>query len=526
MPSFKHAEFEIVEDDWFASHSVIALRNLLNCEMTSVLIAGKGPTLALIDKYLDPSEPIISLNHACELVLPRIAHFTDLQALLDCEEVVLASEFFVVVPAFPHISGAPTKLNILELASAHSIISELIVQDRLFVYAGSNSPNLWRLPEFELRYFSVEPAYQLACLLGARLVNTIGIDGGSSYATSISNQGKRRLLENGQQSFDKQFVQLEKLQLQHGIPLEPKIKPNTIYVGASRADLLPYLVLKHSIEHNSNSPVLVKPLPRVRRNPRRRKNRGRTAFSFSRFLIPELQKYEGRAVYLDSDMLVMDDISELFDYPIGENHLVVTSQSLPPQAWANSENFMPGPQFSVMIVECSKAKWRIGQIIDLLDSNAMSYSDLLHKMLIVPPEKIDYSLNPNWNSLEYYDPDKTKLLHFTVVPSQPWRTRDNANYDIWLEYLKSAIEAGVITSNTIRREIRIGSCGSHILRDLSPEFFLDHHASNEQSLHELEAIVGQKLLLIRIRATARNLLWRVKHSHNRKKAKIGTECRF
>lgn len=512
MPSTELPGFEIVEDDWFASHSIITLRNLLNWQMTSVLIAGKGPTLALLDQNLDPSEPVISLNHACELAPSSIAHFTDLQALLDCEKVVLDSEFFVVVPAFPHISGAPTKLNVLDLARAHSVILELIFQDRLFVYAGSNSPNFWKLPEFELRYFSVEPAYQLACFLGAQQVKTIGIDGGSSYATSMSTHGKRRLLDNGQQSFDKQFLQLEKLQLRHGIPIKPKIKPNIVYIGVSRVDLLPYLVLKHSIEHNSNSPVLVKPLPKVRRNPRRRKNRGRTAFSFSRFLIPELQNYQGRAVYLDSDMLVMGDITELFDYPFGENHLVVTSQSLPPQAWADSENFVSGPQFSVMVVECSKAKWSVDQIIDLLDSNAMSYSDVLHKMLIVPPEKIDSSLDPNWNSLEYYDPKETKLLHFTVVPTQPWRTRNNANYDVWLAYLKSAIKAGVITSNTIRREIRIGSCGPHLLRDLSPKFFLDHLASNEQSLHELEAIVGKKLLLIRIRATARNTLWRLKHS--------------
>ncbi|MEY3697139.1 MAG: hypothetical protein RJA41_789, partial [Actinomycetota bacterium] len=105
MPSTELPGFEIVEDDWFASHSIIALRNLLNWQMTSVLIAGKGPSLALIDQNLDPSEPVISLNHACELVPSSIAHFTDLEALLDCEKVVLDSELYVVVPAFPHISG-------------------------------------------------------------------------------------------------------------------------------------------------------------------------------------------------------------------------------------------------------------------------------------------------------------------------------------------------------------------------------------------------------------------------------------
>jgi hypothetical protein len=515
MISGKRDKFKFADDDWFNSHSVTSLRGALGWENKSILIAGKGPSLDWLDNCLDPSEPVISLNHACELIDSKIAHFTDLQALLDCESVLQATEFIVVVPSSPHISGVPTELNVLELAREHKAVSDLIFQDRLFVYAGSNTPNRWRLPEFELRYFSIEPAYQLACLLGARRVKTIGIDGGTSYATSVSTRGKKRLLDNGQQSFDRQFIQLEKLKLRHGIPIEPMIIANTVYVGASKEDLLPYLVLKHSIEQSSGSPVLVRPLPSVRRTPLKRKNRGRTAFSFSRFLIPELQNYQGRAVYLDSDMLVFDDITELFNYPMIDNHLVVTSQSMPPQAWTNSETFVPGPQFSVMIIDCSKANWNINQIIDLLDSNEMNYSEVLHKMKIVPSDRIDYSLDPNWNSLECYDPEKTKLLHFTVVPFQPWRTRNNPNYDIWLEHLKSAIKAGGISLNTIESSIRIGSCGPHILQDLSPELFLRHHFDGDQSPQDLEPITGYKLLLLRIKAIARNLIWRIKHSQIR-----------
>jgi hypothetical protein len=214
-------------------------------------------------------------------------------------------------------------------------------------------------------------------------------------------------------------------------------------------------------------------------------------------------------------MLVFDDITELFNYPMIDNHLVVTSQSMPPQAWTNSETFVPGPQFSVMIIDCSKANWNINQIIDLLDSNEMNYSEVLHKMKIVPSDRIDYSLDPNWNSLECYDPEKTKLLHFTVVPFQPWRTRNNPNYDIWLEHLKSAIKAGGISLNTIESSIRIGSCGPHILQDLSPELFLRHHFDGDQSPQDLEPITGYKLLLLRIKAIARNLIWRIKHSQIR-----------
>ena len=38
-----------------------------------------------------------------------------------------------------------------------------------------------------------------------------------------------------------------------------------------------------------------------------------TQFSFSRFLLPALNMYEGLALYMDSDMYVRADISELFE---------------------------------------------------------------------------------------------------------------------------------------------------------------------------------------------------------------------
>ncbi|MBM4264570.1 MAG: hypothetical protein FJ145_24490 [Deltaproteobacteria bacterium] len=50
--------------------------------------------------------------------------------------------------------------------------------------------------------------------------------------------------------------------------------------------------------------------------PKDRENQPRTGFSFSRFLIPSLCQYRGKAIYLDADMLVFDDIAKLWDYPL------------------------------------------------------------------------------------------------------------------------------------------------------------------------------------------------------------------
>ena len=43
------------------------------------------------------------------------------------------------------------------------------------------------------------------------------------------------------------------------------------------------------------------------------KRRGLTEFTYSRFLVPYLCGYEGTALFLDADMLVLGDIGELFD---------------------------------------------------------------------------------------------------------------------------------------------------------------------------------------------------------------------
>ena len=74
-------------------------------------------------------------------------------------------------------------------------------------------------------------------------------------------------------------------------------------------------VLAHSIQARSTQPVSIsllslKQLMHVfsrARNPLQS-----TEFSFSRFLVPYLCDYHGWAVFMDNDMLVLDDIVKLW----------------------------------------------------------------------------------------------------------------------------------------------------------------------------------------------------------------------
>ena len=89
-----------------------------------------------------------------------------------------------------------------------------------------------------------------------------------------------------------------------------------VYVGADRSQQLAVKVLEYSIQRHTTAPVEVIPmidLPvPVPKDPR---NGQRTGFSYSRFCIPKLAGYSGRAVYMDADMQVFKDIQELWKLP-------------------------------------------------------------------------------------------------------------------------------------------------------------------------------------------------------------------
>lgn len=83
-----------------------------------------------------------------------------------------------------------------------------------------------------------------------------------------------------------------------------------VFIGVDHRQPIAYHVLSHSILTRSSQPVAITPLwlPSM---PIKR--RGLTEFTFSRFLVPHLCGYEGRALFLDADMLVAADIAGLFD---------------------------------------------------------------------------------------------------------------------------------------------------------------------------------------------------------------------
>ena len=90
-----------------------------------------------------------------------------------------------------------------------------------------------------------------------------------------------------------------------------------VMIGYDPNEIVAYQILCHSILSRSSEPVSITAINinSIKGYTRERDPLQSTEFSFSRFLVPWLCGYKGRAIFLDCDMLVLDDIAKLWYAP-------------------------------------------------------------------------------------------------------------------------------------------------------------------------------------------------------------------
>jgi hypothetical protein len=125
-----------------------------------------------------------------------------------------------------------------------------------------------------------------------------------------------------------------------------------------------------------------------------------TPFTNLRWAIPEYCNFEGRAIYMDVDMVNFRDISELFHVDMKGKPLVCR------EGWRTC----------VMVMDCEKLKKYLPSI-DKIKKDAQ-YNQRNAKKFSAMAETID----PRWNCLdgEGRALDDIWHLHWTHMPTQPW----------------------------------------------------------------------------------------------------------
>lgn len=428
------------------------------------LILGKGPSYSKRREY-DVSEfHLLSLNHVVREERVDVAHIIDFGVVEACADSLDRNAGVLVMPWVPHIEPVPGKFqrgheNLAELMAKSALLRRLDEAGRLLWYnlrVPNYEPNARELSHLDAtpvmaRYFSAEAAVNLLAQAGVRRIRTLGVDGGSTYSTTFADLNGTTLLKGVHRDFDKQFREIARTVMSKGIDYSPldvaNDEPIRIFVGSGEAQMLAVKVLEYSLRKHTDLPVQIMPLHESNITfplPRDPANRPRTPFSFHRFFIPALAGYKGRAIYMDSDMLVFQNVRHLWTQTFnGAELLAVKGDTYSDRR----------PQFSVMLLDCDRLRWEIGEIVAKLDRGELDYTKLMFEMKVAETRA---EISPEWNSLEQYEDGKTALLHYTDMDLQPWLSRENKLGYLWMRNLFEAIDDGFITTDFVREEVKRG----------------------------------------------------------------------
>jgi lipopolysaccharide biosynthesis glycosyltransferase len=213
--------------------------------------------------------------------------------------------------------------------------------------------------------------------------------------------------------------------------------PVRVFIGYDEREAIAFSVLSHSIHRHSSKPVSITPLALGQLDGlmwRERHQLQSTDFSFSRFLVPYLCDFRGWAVFMDCDMLVLDDIADLWALRNGLFAVQVVQHDHRP---AEGTKFLDQPQTSyekknwssVMLFNCAQCTALTPKYV-----NTASGLDL-HRFRWLDREDAIGELPHRWNHLVDYDPplppDQVSNLHFTS--GGPWfeEFRNCGYADLW-----------------------------------------------------------------------------------------------
>lgn len=209
-----------------------------------------------------------------------------------------------------------------------------------------------------------------------------------------------------------------------------------VFIGYEPAETVAFHVLAHSILRRASRPVSVTGLV-LGQLPmwRERDPRQSTEFAFSRFIVPHLCGYEGRAVFMDCDMLARADIVGLWHEMPSDQAVGVVQHHYVPR---DSTKFLDQQQTayarknwsSVMVFNNERCRALTPEYV-----NSAPGLDL-HQFRWLPDEEI-HALPPEWNHLvgEYEPNPDAKLVHFTQGTPCFKRFRQCEYADEWFEEL-------------------------------------------------------------------------------------------
>jgi hypothetical protein len=154
-----------------------------------------------------------------------------------------------------------------------------------------------------------------------------------------------------------------------------------------------------------------------------------TEFTYTRFLVPFLMGYRGKALFMDNDMLCLADVAELDALDMGPYALRVVKHDHQPtqtvKMYGCPQTRYPRKNWSsLMLMDCAKLTLWTKHVVE------QASGAYLHRFQDIPDEMIG-EIPSEWNHLDRMDAT-TKLVHWTS--GGPWfdEYRDCPHAEVWL----------------------------------------------------------------------------------------------
>ena len=218
-----------------------------------------------------------------------------------------------------------------------------------------------------------------------------------------------------------------------------------IYIGYDSREDLAYQVSKHSLVNKSENiavhPLKLTDLKNKELYWRDEDKLGSTEFTFSRFLVPELNGYSGWALFCDCDLLFLEDVNKLFELADDKYAVMCVQHDYTPKEGTKmdgkQQTIYPRKNWSsVVLWNCSHPSNL--QVNKQLVNDPNTTGKYLHRFSWLKDEEIG-SIPHKWNWLVgwYNEPNdgKPSAIHYTE--GGPWfeHYRFCGYHQIWKDTL-------------------------------------------------------------------------------------------
>ncbi len=208
-----------------------------------------------------------------------------------------------------------------------------------------------------------------------------------------------------------------------------------VFIGYDSREAAAYSVLAHSIHARASVPVAVVPVMLSELKgvlTRERHPLQSTEFSFSRFLTPFLSDYQGWSIFMDCDMLVLDDIEKLYALRDERYAVMVVKHDHVPK---ETRKFLDQPQTAYQ-----KKNWSSVMLFNNAQCRALTPDYVntasgleLHQFKWLANDELIGEIPARWNHLVGYNaPNRdVSLVHYTLGGPYFQEYRDCEYADEW-----------------------------------------------------------------------------------------------